>query len=114
METVSCPICKKSMFHNPRYPNEVCKYCVAHATDGHGRFLKFYNRTISDGYIAFYADADGKEEYRSSACFINKKKCCAKEAKFGGIVVELVQMNPKKDKKLSPHKDLESTIRNRN
>lgn len=85
------------MFHNPRYPNEICKQCVGRATDGHGRFLKFYNRTISDGYIAFYADADGKEEYHSSICYVSKQKCEAKEAKFGGIVVELTQLETKSE-----------------
>jgi hypothetical protein len=93
METAPCPICKKDLFYNPRYPNEVCKSCVGRATDGHGRYVRFYNRAISSGYIAFYADADGREEYLSHICYISKQKCEAKEARFGGIVVELIKEN---------------------
>ncbi|WP_338761339.1 hypothetical protein WAF17_15305 [Bernardetia sp. ABR2-2B] len=77
------------MFNNASYPNEICKKCIGRATDGHGRYLKFYNRTISDGYIAFYADADGREEYHSNICYVSKRKCIAKAARFGGIVVEI-------------------------
>ncbi len=91
MEIVSCPICNSNLFYNPHYPNEVCKKCVGRATDGHGRFLRFYNRTISSGYIAFYADADGREEYDNNICYVSKIKCLAKEARFGGIVVEILK-----------------------
>ena len=89
METSLCPICQNSMIYTSRYPDEICKNCVGRATDGHGRYLKFYNRTISKGYIAFYADADGREEYYSSVCYVSRQRCEAKEARFGGIVVEL-------------------------
>lgn len=93
METAPCPICQKDLFYNPRYPNEICKSCVGRATDGHGRYLKFYNRSISEGCIAFYADTDGKEEYKSFICYVSKQKCKAKEAHFGGIVIEVLKRN---------------------
>ena len=62
MEIVLCPICQESMFGNSHYPNEICKKCVGRATDGHGRYVRFYNRTISSGCIAFYLDPDGREK----------------------------------------------------
>ncbi len=101
MKTVSCPICKNNLFYNSYYPNEICKRCVGRATDGHGRYLKFYNRTISNGYISFYADADGREEYCSTICFVSKQKCQAKEARFGGIVVEIIKLENNEDNKKS-------------
>ncbi|PIY08825.1 MAG: hypothetical protein COZ18_10375 [Flexibacter sp. CG_4_10_14_3_um_filter_32_15] len=58
---------------------------------------KFCNRTILGGYIAFYADADGKEEYHNHICCVSKRTCEAKEDKFGGIVVELIQIENKSD-----------------
>ncbi|WP_338793224.1 hypothetical protein V9L05_10850 [Bernardetia sp. Wsw4-3y2] len=95
MEIVLCPICQDSMFENSRYPNEICKKCVGRATDGHGRYVRFYNRTISGGCIAFYVDPDGREEYHSTICYVSKQKCQAKEARFGGIVIELVKLKDK-------------------
>ena len=95
METRPCPICQTDMFYNPRHPNEVCKRCVGRATDGHGRYVKFYNRTLSSGCVGFYADADGKEEYNSCICYVSKQKCKAQEARFGGIVIELIAQKNK-------------------
>lgn len=95
MEIVLCPICQESMFGNSHYPNEICKKCVGRATDGHGRYVRFYNRTISSGCIAFYVDPDGREEYHSTICYVSKQKCQAKEARFGGIVIELVKLKDK-------------------
>ncbi len=56
-----------------------------------GRELLFYNVSFSGGYIAYYADGDSKEEYKSHDCYIDGIKCRADEARFGGIVIEVVQ-----------------------
>ena len=90
MKKSSCPICQNEMFYNPHYPDEVCKSCVGRATDGHGRYVKFYNRNLASGIIGFYADADGKEEYEQTTCYVSKQKCKVKEARFGGVVIELI------------------------
>jgi len=37
------------------------------------------------------ADGDSKEEYKSHDCYIDGIKCRADEARFGGIVIEVVQ-----------------------
>ncbi|WP_291722297.1 hypothetical protein [Bernardetia sp.] len=94
MKTSSCPICQNEIFYDSNYPNELCKSCVGRATDGHGRYVKFYNRNLASGIIGFYADADGKEEYEHTTCYVSKQKCEAKEARFGGVVIELI---PSKD-----------------
>ncbi len=95
MKTIHCPICQNPKFYNSNCPNEICKKCVGRATDGHGRYVRFHNRTISTGCIAFYLDADGKEEYCSTLCYVSKQKCRAKADKFGGVVIELLHLKDK-------------------
>lgn len=107
MDTKPCPICSKPLLFNPRYPNAVCRACEARATDGHGRFLKFYNRHIFGGFVAYYADADGKEEYKSNICYINQQKCIAAEARFGGIVVQVVKPRERQENDSEKNKDEE-------
>lgn len=90
MTTQTCPICKTTVTPYPRYPKYVCNDCYERATNISGRKLVFYNVSISGGYIAYYADSDNKEEYKSHDCYIDAIKCRADEARFGGIVIEVV------------------------
>jgi len=85
-EKQTCPICLAEVPSNPRYPNYVCKYCAGKAVSADGRILKFYNQSLSGGFIAYYADT--KEVYDSHDCYIDGVKCRADEARFGGIVIE--------------------------
>lgn len=84
MQTVPCPICKINMIYTPRYPNEICRKCVGCATNGHGQYLRFYNKTLSERYVAFYADADGREEYFSQVCYDKTTKMPSERSSFGG------------------------------
>ena len=90
MTTQTCPICKTTVTPYPRYPKYVCNDCYKRATNITGRKLVFYNVSMSGGYIAYYADSDNKEEYKSYDCYIDGIKCRADEARFGGIVIEVV------------------------
>jgi len=55
--------------------------------DEHDRPLKFYNESISGGFLGFYSDTN--EKYDSHVCYIDGVKCRADEAYFGGIVIEV-------------------------
>lgn len=87
MNNYCCPICKKEVDFNPRYPKYVCKDCFSKATDIHGKKLTFFNTSISGGFEAVYKDSN--EEYKSNICYINGIKCKAVESRFGGIIIEV-------------------------
>lgn len=59
------------------------------ATSEDGRQLLFFNLGFFGGYGARYKDSG--EKYLSHICFINGVKCYADEARFGGIVIEVIQ-----------------------
>ena len=73
---------------NPRYPNYVCDDCAKRTCDEENRPLKFYNQSMSGGFVAQYQDTG--EERHSHVCFIDGVKCWADEARFGGIVIQVV------------------------
>ena len=89
VNTHSCPICSESTPHQNRYPLSVCFECYGQAKDIAGRKLTFYNIDLSGGYKAIIEETG--EEYESHICYINGVKCYADEAKFGGIVIQIVK-----------------------
>ena len=88
MATQQCPICSVEVHPSERYPRYVCMTCAVKAASADGRKLKFSNVDFTGGFMAHFADAGA--EYPSHECFINGVKCHADEAKFGGIVIEVV------------------------
>ena len=89
-----CPICGEPRPHSPRYPDAVCAACVERAEDGAGRPLTFFNATLLGGFEAAYGDTGARLEPGGDAqtCLIDGVPCVAREARFGGIVVQ-----PRKD-----------------
>ena len=85
-----CPICGTELNKYDRYPDYVCHKCVKKPTDISGQRLIFFNLGMSGGYGAKYADS-GKE-YLSQECYIDGKLCWADEARFGGIVVQILNI----------------------
>lgn len=85
-ETQRCPICLAEVAWYPRYPQYVCRSCFDKAADDAGRPLKFFNESLSGGFLAFYADTNEKRE--SHICYIDGVKCWADEHYFGGIVIQ--------------------------
>lgn len=84
----TCPICHRPVQPSERYPRYVCKDCAAQARSSDGRLLKFYNVSLSGGYMATYADTE--EPYDSHNCYIHGIHCYADEHRFGGIVIQTV------------------------
>ena len=85
-----CPVCGGPRPHSPRYPDHVCADCVARATDEAGRPLAFFNATLLGGFGAAYADTGERlpTPDEEQACHIDGVRCIAREARFGGIVVQ--------------------------
>jgi hypothetical protein len=65
---------------------------VDRAVDAGGRRLTFFNETLSGGFAAAYADSGARVEIDEdqTTCFIDGVLCLAREARFGGIVVQPV------------------------
>jgi len=85
-----CPICGIELKKYDRYPDYICHECVKKATDISGLRLNFFNLDMSGGYGAKYADSG--EEYLSQDCYIEGRPCWADEARFGGIVVQILNI----------------------
>ena len=84
-----CPICNSEVRPYERYPKYVCNDCGNSATDEAGRKVTFGNTDFMGyGCEGFYVDT--QEKYPSNICYIDGKACIAAEARFGGIVIEMI------------------------
>ncbi|RIV20410.1 hypothetical protein DYU11_20390 [Fibrisoma montanum] len=90
--TYVCPICQQQMIFTPRYPNAVCRRCKPKTIDKKGQAVSFRNIALSGGCEGYYVDT--LELYDSHECYIDGVQCWADEARFGGIVVEVVLPKP--------------------
>ncbi|MEH1819440.1 MAG: hypothetical protein V7L31_10250 [Nostoc sp.] len=84
-----CPICSTPTRYFSRYPRAVCDDCYSKASDDQGRKLSFFNTSMSGGFEGIITET--KEKYESHICYIDGVKCCADEARFGGIVIEMMK-----------------------
>lgn len=89
-----CPICNAEVMPMQRYPDYVCEICVAEVTDLNGELLQFYNESISGGLVAHRKnpvtgkfDVVDPELSANPIVLVKGVKCCAAEAKFGGVVI---------------------------
>lgn len=55
-EAVGCPICGREQPVVPRHPDYLCRDCMGRAATADGRTLRFYNTSLSGGFVAKYAD----------------------------------------------------------
>ncbi|MEH2195499.1 MAG: hypothetical protein V7K98_23060 [Nostoc sp.] len=83
-----CPICSIPTRYFARYTRAVCDNCYSKACDVQGRKLSFFNTSMSGGFEAIVTET--KEKYESHICYIAGVKCWAEEARFGGIVIEMM------------------------
>jgi hypothetical protein len=88
MPTDACPICAAPRHANARYPRHVCNDCTSRASSSDGRPVVFRNTDTGDRVEAWYRDSD--ERYATRECFISGVRCEAEEARFGGIVIQVV------------------------
>ncbi|MFF2267859.1 ADP-ribosylglycohydrolase family protein [Cellulosimicrobium cellulans] len=87
--TQFCPLCGTLARWNPRYPRHVCAWCQADVTDETGRAVSLTNVDFGGGYQAHYLDrSPASEAVRSGRVWIGGVEHRARDARFGGIVVE--------------------------
>ena len=84
-----CGHCQKEVKPFPRYPRYLCRDCVAILADANGRKVAFFNTHIAGyGCQGYYQDTDPREVYEGNIAYIAGASYFAKEARFGGIVVQ--------------------------
>lgn len=84
-----CPLCGTLLRENPRYPRHVCAWCQADVTDEAGRAVSLTNVDLGGGYQAHYLDrSPASAAVRSGRVWIGGVEHQARDARFGGIVVE--------------------------
>ena len=88
MNEQHCPVCNKPVESMPRYPVYVCQDDADRATDTSGKHLKFFNVSMSGGFLAQYDDGTAADEVtQNHKVYIDGVEFHADEAYFGGIVV---------------------------
>jgi hypothetical protein len=91
-----CKICKTTdVPYSPRYPNLVCWTCVKSAVDIDGNKVEYLNIDASGGFKSIHHVKNKLGEIESIEkndhyCWINGIKCSAQEARFGGIVLQII------------------------
>lgn len=90
LELASCPVCGAEQPALPRYPDYLCRDCVARATTDGGRRLVLVNTSVSGGFAARYADSEElcEEVTVTHIVYVDGRRCWADEARMGGIVVQ--------------------------
>ena len=76
----NCPICLNAVKPNERYPNYVCRDCLSHGVDIEGTMIPLDK-------VDIWSQATVR-------CTVAGVKCMAREAHFGGCVVEPVYGRP--------------------
>jgi len=85
-----CPICGVSVDPSERYPRYVCSSCSQLAETADGNRLRFETtEPLGGGFAAYLVDSG--EVYDSHTCYIKSRECRADEARFGGIIVQVVE-----------------------
>jgi hypothetical protein len=80
-----CAACSGEMEPSERYPNRLCKSCMALVTDADGKPVVFYKQEMSGGVCGYYSDTN--QPYAEGFYFLNGKRYRVDEARFGGIVM---------------------------
>lgn len=86
-QTQPCPICGTLQRAVPRYPRYVCAACTARAVDEEGRPVQAYNTHVM-GYGVQVLVTGTNEKLGTNTLFIGGIACEAREARFGGIVIQ--------------------------
>jgi hypothetical protein len=91
-----CPICLDIMNNfTLRYPKMICQKCSNGETgkiiDSFGNEVSFGNIDISGGFTSYHKINNEIVKKEEHICLINNIKCYADEARFGGIVIQIMK-----------------------
>jgi hypothetical protein len=70
-----------------RYPDYICQSCLTtHGTKTRdGRKITYSNQDFTGGFVSWTeGDTEPGEDH---TCYVSGVRCCADEARFGGIVI---------------------------
>jgi hypothetical protein len=90
-----CANCQTAVSYMGRYPKCICSACASKDKfDNDGNLLDFYNVGFSGGFKIVRKDRaenvlNEDDTQQSCDCFIDNKLFFAREARFGGIVIQL-------------------------
>ena len=89
---MKCLICSnEKSFHIERYPRMICNECTnSEYKDVDGNTVYFENEDIYGGFISIHTINSIKVKKTDHICFVNGIKCYADEARFGGIVIQVL------------------------
>lgn len=90
LDLVACPICGAEQPALSRYPDYLCRDCVARGGTEDGRRLRLVNTSVSGGFAARYADNGElcEEVTLTHIVYVDGVRCWADEGRMGGIVVQ--------------------------
>ena len=98
LEIYKCPICLETLTHfSPRYPKAICSKCAdSNIKDNDGNLVSYHNVDISGGFISrHFINNSTVLEKVEHICWISNGtesiKCYADEARFGGIVIQIIE-----------------------
>lgn len=99
--TRPCPRCGRPAVLTERYPRAVCDHCRERVTDSAGRRVTGFNTSMGGGRIAYYTDTldqpvseECVEVSRTGRCLVDGHAAVMEEARFGGIVIQVVETPP--------------------
>ena len=84
-----CPICSTETLFSQRYPLAVCNYCAQKTATINNDPISYYNTSAFGGFEGI--NEKTQQKTTESLCYIDGHKCYAQEARFGGIVVQLIK-----------------------
>ena len=92
----NCPICLDSMTFTERYPKAICSECSnSELKDSDDNIVTFCNSDLFGGFMSLHTINNTLVEKQEHLCWIkygdNNIKCYADEARFGGIVIQVLE-----------------------
>ena len=87
-----CPLCFEVMnYYTSRYPKMICQNCAnSDIIDNFGNKVTFVNIDIYGGFMSLHKIDDKVVQKQEHIRWIKDTKCYANEARFGGIVIQIV------------------------
>jgi ADP-ribosyl-[dinitrogen reductase] hydrolase len=84
-----CPVCGGAGRNSPRYPGALCRPCEASLVDEMGRTVELSNEDIWSGVRI---RADDAVLPKDASLFASGVECRVREARFGGVVVQPLEV----------------------
>jgi|SRR5690606_33218680 len=91
----TCFICGAPDRTLPRYPVIACAGCKRRAVNHEGKPVKFFNESMSGGFLAMLDDGSRDEETTAThTAYVDGTEVYVDEARFGGTVIQPMDAMP--------------------